>query len=501
MAAPFGLKASLEKEARFISQSPSQDWWKHKVKRLAATIIGLALSAATLFLLEFFLLRQPMIYSIRITFGLNLAICTLFLVLWKVMQTIFKKPQIQPTANPSKKEIELEEKLTYLSKVYQDLSNSLRIEKQKVELIISCAPDGIFTITPDGIVSSWNRSMENLTGLAEQVVVGRAFRDSVEFFSSQGDLLVNPFHVCVSEGKTISILDCLLETRDGKSLPVALSAAPLPRLRSGKMVHGQKPEDYREIIITVKDIRVQKQAEKLKQDMMAMITHDLRSPLSAILGYVSLLQHPKLAPNEEERKKHLEAITRAGKGMLLLINNLLQTAGMEEGKIVVRKEEIKLKPLLDEIIEELNILARGKNLKLLLEAPFDLKLCTDPEKLREILTNLIVNAIKFSRAEESIHIKAQKQGDEIKISVSDSGPGISEEEKAKLFEKFSSVRKAGSTTGLGLFIVSRLTEALHGTVELESQPGVGSTFTISLPCGKITADSEADKQLSLLSKT
>lgn len=388
--------------------------------------------------------------------------------------------KFQP-ASFSKKEVDREEEVKYLSRIYQDLSLSLRLEKQKFEAVLNGAPDGILTLDETGMIGFWNGSMEKLTNLEKEDVLGKPYGEALNFYS--GAKLID--FLTFNGKNTVNLLDCKVGVSNGKEFPAFLS---ISSLKQDDKTPGQ-------MIVTVKDITAQKEVEKLREEMIAMITHDLRSPLSSILGYAGLLQNQKLCVTEEDRQKFLAALIRSGKGMLLLINNLLETARMEEGKILVLSEPVKIKAVLDEVAENLSSLAKGKNLVLSVEAKDNLWVDSDKDKIHEIITNLLSNAIKFSRSGEAVKIASFEKNERVHISISDSGPGIRNEDKELIFEKFSKIKKQGSTTGLGLYIVKKLTEKLGGEIEVVSQEGVGSTFTLVLPASR---RSSASVQMSLV---
>ncbi len=419
---------------------------------------------------------------------------------WRIGVFISGLWKTQPTAS-SQKENDREEELKYLSRIYQDLSNSLRLEKGKFEAVLRGAPDGIFTLDEVGRINFWNESMEKLTELKKEDVLGKPYEDVLTFYSTgklvgfeQGTMegsssseprqAVNFFSF--NGDQSLSFLEIDAEVSGGKEFPAAVSVSTLK---------SPDKKNTEQIIITVKDMTAQKEIEKLREEMIAMITHDLRSPLSSILGYAGLLQNPKLCVSEEDRQKFLTALIRSGKGMLLLINNLLETARLGDGKVPVISEPVKIKMVLEEVAENLLALAKGKNLSLSVEAKDNLWADSDKDKLHEILTNLVSNAIKFSRSGEAVKITAFEKAQEVVISISDSGPGIRAEEKEYLFEKFSKIKKQGSTTGLGLYIVKKLTDKINGRIVVESQEAIGSTFTLKLPASKKASSSV---QLSLV---
>lgn len=372
----------------------------------------------------------------------------------------------------SKRELQLQEELSYLSRTYQDLAKNLETEREKIESILNSAPDGIFSCMPDGKIIFWNHSMENLTGLAPENALGKYHGDLLTVLSETGQMLVEPFSQCSSEGKTLSFSDCRLEVRSqDQNFPVVMSAAPV------KHSDGAVGE----VVVTIKDIRQQKEAEQMKKDLHSMITHDLRSPLSAMLGYADLIRNPKMWKSEGDRQKYVNSLLRSGKTMMMLISNLLEWAGTESGKLLITKEPVALRPVLREVVDNLSILAKPKNIDIDLIVPPQLTALSDAERLKQICLNLLSNAIKFSRADGKITVSAYETEENACISIADSGPGIPPEDRENLFEKFSRLRKKGSGTGLGLYIVKTLVQALDGHIEVASEENVGSTFVISLP--------------------
>jgi len=394
-----------------------------------------------------------------------------------------------------KREIQLEEELAYLSRTYQNLSKTLRMERQKVESILNSAPDGIFTCSPSGTITTWNRSMEALTGIPSETAIGKHYRESLHIYSSGGQLLSDTFSLSFVQNKKLNLFECSLEVLnqgDGSAslfFPVSLGAAPV-MLPDGTV---------EEVVVTVKDIRPQKAAERLRQDMQAMITHDLRSPLAAMLGYAGLVANAKTCKNEADAQKYLESLMRVGKEMLMLINNLLDWSCIEEGALFFQKESLAVAPILQETVESLGVLGKARQVSIVLDGEAnDLWALTDGEKLKQILNNLITNAVKFEPPGGVVTVHAAEEGDKIRISISDHGPGIPFEDREKLFQKFSNLRKSESSgTGLGLYIVKTLTDALDGRIEVKSEAGHGSTFSVILPAmEKVEAHTQ---QLSLLS--
>ncbi len=177
---------------------------------------------------------------------------------------------------------------------------------------------------------------------------------------------------------------------------------------------------------------------------------------------------------------------RSSEGMLRLINDLLDVAAIESGKLDMQMEEVDSAAFLRECGESAKVLARAKAIQVDVDLPEDLPhVRMDPQRIEQAIANLVTNAIKFSEAETTIAITATVGEGDIRVSVADEGQGIPEDEVSELFQDFTrtSVRPTAgeSSTGLGLAIVKRIVEAHHGAVDVISHEGVGSTFALSLP--------------------
>jgi signal transduction histidine kinase len=234
------------------------------------------------------------------------------------------------------------------------------------------------------------------------------------------------------------------------------------------------------------DVTSFKELEEMKDDFVRMVSHELRSPISAIR-----LQHAVILDGlaGELTDKQRELITRAQaklQGLLELINDLLDVAKMEAGFRHFEQGPLQLSEVLTEIVEFLEAKAEIQRVKLHLEASPDLPpILADHRGMEEVFTNLISNAINYSPDGGRVTISAQAQGDFLEIRVSDQGVGIEAEELPKIFDKFYRVKSPQTRqvigTGLGLPIVKSVVEAHRGSIEVESQVGVGSSFRVLLP--------------------
>jgi signal transduction histidine kinase len=230
---------------------------------------------------------------------------------------------------------------------------------------------------------------------------------------------------------------------------------------------------------------------RLKSDFLATVSHELRTPLNSILGFSDVLSG--IDSLDDKQKRYVGNIQRSGRMLLEMINDILDLAKMESGKMEVRLSEFKISALVAAQCDMARPLAEKKNIDLDCSAsPTLAPLRQDPAKVQQILNNLLSNAIKFTPDGGRIVVSAQRdeQGD-LRLTVADTGIGISVEDQQLVFEKFrqatgalpdgDAMTREYSGTGLGLSIVRELCRLLGGDVSLESELGKGSTFTVRLP--------------------
>lgn len=238
------------------------------------------------------------------------------------------------------------------------------------------------------------------------------------------------------------------------------------------------------------------QANRTRSQFLSTMSHELRTPLTAIIGFSQLSLRGAEVKNLSIRQKaNLERVLKNGQHLLNLVNDVLDIAKIEAGRMDISQSQLELDPFLQSLIEQTQSLATEKHLRFTAQVAGDIgTIETDPDKLRQILLNLISNALKFTEhGEVSLVARKAPEGPEgfktdhdwIAISVQDTGIGIPLEKQTQIFEEFyqvdnSSTRSYGGT-GLGLSIVRKLTELLEGKLKVESTPGSGSTFTILLP--------------------
>jgi signal transduction histidine kinase len=232
------------------------------------------------------------------------------------------------------------------------------------------------------------------------------------------------------------------------------------------------------------------EANRLKTEFVSMVSHELRTPLTSIQGYAELLREDQCIT--EEQHETLTIIKKNSDRLLGLVNDLLDLSRMEAGKLDLHRASLDLTRLIPEVVGSLRPLIDAKQQRLKLDLGEALPaVWADQDRVTQILTNLISNAHKYTRAEGSITVAARRDDGLVRVDVSDTGIGLSPEDQAQLFTKFFRAHErspqAGGGTGLGLVICRLLVELHGGRITVDSAPGQGSTFSFSLPVREVSA--------------
>ncbi len=240
-------------------------------------------------------------------------------------------------------------------------------------------------------------------------------------------------------------------------------------------------------------------ASKFKDQFLSTMSHELRTPLNAVLGFSDLLKEERYGALNDRQQRYLKHIHTGGKHLLSLINDILDLSKIEAGRLQLAVESVLISTAFAEALDSMRPLADKKSQVLVQHAAPGLSLRADATRFRQILMNLIGNAIKFTPDGGKIELAARQTGDGVRVEVRDSGPGIPADEQKRVFEAFYRLRqseKAAEGTGLGLAITQRLVDLHGGQLGLESELGSGSCFHFTLPSAVAMAPAEPPRSIS-----
>jgi len=285
----------------------------------------------------------------------------------------------------------------------------------------------------------------------------------------------------------------------GAIILAQMMAKPIKQMAKGAELIGQGKLDTR-ILVNSRDelgslarelnkmSRRLQEIDQMKSDFLASVTHELRSPLTSLTAYIELFLKGGAGELNEKAKKFLTIMERSNSRLSRFIDDLLDMAKIERGKMEIRKETMEIMPLVSDTVEFIKPEANRKSIEIEMEIPEKLPLVfVDGERTRQIITNLLSNSIKFTEERGKVSIKIQEEKEYLQFSISDTGIGISPEDMGRIFDKFEQVKevreriKGPKGTGLGLAIAKSLVEAQGGKIWVESEVGKGSTFYFTLP--------------------
>jgi signal transduction histidine kinase len=260
---------------------------------------------------------------------------------------------------------------------------------------------------------------------------------------------------------------------------------PRPRTLQTRFFPIHDTEDtYLGMGLLVRDITLEKELEQIKSQLLSTVSHELRTPLASIKGFATTLLRRDVEWDEDSRREFLSIIDEESDRLSELIGNLLDMSRIEAGELPVEPEPTDLQPIIRDTAAEFQMMTGDHRIEV--DLPQDLPLVmADPRRARQVLRNLVENAVKYSPGGGEIRIEARPQQGELHVSVGDTGIGIDADQLDRIFDRFyqvdsASTRKVGGS-GLGLAISKAIIEAHGGAIWVDSQPGVGSTFHVTLP--------------------
>lgn len=242
-------------------------------------------------------------------------------------------------------------------------------------------------------------------------------------------------------------------------------------------------ERTRELKVAFEEVKL---ISKRKTDFISAVSHELRTPLTSIKGYASILLTGKLGDLPEDIRSRLEKINRHSDELTHMVNDLLDIARIESGRVIMKREQNNLKDIIIQVADLLSVQLKEKQLGLSYDIPAEANtVFVDASQVSRVLINIVGNALKFTPPKGEISIRCTKKDGMIQVDISDTGCGIPEEAREAIFEEFyrvdNSINQEAKGTGLGLSLVKRIIEAHGGKIWVKSTIGAGSTFSFTLP--------------------
>lgn len=380
--------------------------------------------------------------------------------------------------------------------------------------VLDHSADIIITTNTKGAIVEFNNGATRLLGYSKGEMIGKKVHDlwvkpeernaALKMLEKYDYISSYETHLITKDGKIIDVSLTLsyIKNHAGKVLgTVGISKDITEKKRLERAIEERSLELQElnerlegKVIERTKELetanRKLERSNKLKSQFIATMSHELRTPLNSILGFSELLDGESFGPLTEKQKKHVNNIHNSGNHLLHLINNILDIAKVESGKMELRYESFSVNQSISEVEMVIKPLIEKKRQKFSLKIDKDISLIkADKVKFKQILYNLISNASKFTPEEGDIFLAAEVTGQEkdscLKLSVTDTGIGIKEEDYERIFSEFEQVDSSFSRkyegTGLGLALTKRLTELHGGEILVESKEGKGSTFTVIIP--------------------
>jgi len=374
-----------------------------------------------------------------------------------------------------------EESVTQKDRLLVEKTKALEEGQQQDEAILSSIAESLIVINKDGQIIYFNPEAERISGFKLSDVEFRLYKNFLIFTDKEGhEQKNNPITETIKTASKIQInIKDGYYLKQGKKnlIPVSVSVAPI--LDKDKKIKG--------VAATIRDITTEKELDKVKDEFVYVVAHELGNPIFALDGYLSILES-QLAKKDKKNHEVLALAQNVKSQLSNLVNDLLEVVRNEQGTLTCETAPIDLGAIAKLVVQNAQFKAKSKKIKLSYEAVKIPKVIGNEQKITEVLTNFVDNAIKYTPDGGKISVFHELSAEGVETHIQDNGFGISKEGTEHLFEKFYRVKTKDTSeitgTGLGLFICKQIVEKCGGMVWATSEEGKGSTFSFSLKTAK-----------------
>lgn len=355
------------------------------------------------------------------------------------------------------------------------LEQTLRANEQRLQGILDTMAEGVIIMDVSGKLTYANPMAEKIMGVSKDVIKDRAYNDGKwQNFKLDGSPLPadeHPMNVMLRTGLAVYDQEVAIVLPSQQKIFISVNAAPLVN-EHGKVTGG---------IVTFTDVTNRRMILQQKDDFISVASHELKTPVTSLKASLQLLDRMKQNMRPEQLSKLLSQANKSLDKLMDLVNSLLNTNRIAQGRFPIHKQLISVAELISDCCQ--HIRSAGTH-EIVLKGDMDLKIPADEILLDQVMVNLVNNAVKYAANSKQIIINVQKEETVAKISVTDFGPGIPKEKISHLFERYYQAdhgKSQFSGLGLGLFICAEIIERHGGKIGVNSQPGEGSTFWFTIP--------------------
>ncbi len=358
-----------------------------------------------------------------------------------------------------------------------DRARQIAIAKAKDDAMLGAIAEGLVAIDPDGVVTRVNQEALGILDLPEERVTGSQFTELVDVYNFDGSKVSKqdrPSNKVISSKKTVSFVG-EYETLSKKRIPVRIAISPI-------IIEGE----YAGALELFQDITAERELDKSKDDFIGLVSHQLSTPATAVKANLGMIVEG-LVSKKDDINSAVQAAYESNDRQIQIVQDFLNVARLENNRLKPNPELLSLRDFIEQIVVEQKMPLNERRHEVNIKCDKQLHINTDPHLLSFIMNNFINNASKYSASGTDIVVSVEDKDADVEIKVVDQGVGISKQDLDKLFQRFSRIPNEYSSvvggTGLGLYLVKNMTELLGGTLSVESEPGKGSSFIVTLPKG------------------